>query len=1669
MAEEQVLIRVVGDSRSGVAAVDAVTTSLGEAEVAAKSTQSAAQRMASGVKTRMGQVAGAARSMTLPLIGAGFVVGKMAMDFEDSMNQIKYLVGFSQKQIDDWSNKLLKLAPQLGKSPNELAKALYFVTSSGVDASKALGVVEESAKASALGLGETQQVADAVTSAMNAYSKENLTAAEATNALALAVKFGKGEASSFPPVMGRILPVAAKLGVSFNEVAAGLAATTLQGATTAEAGTGIRAVMTSLLNPTEKAQKMFAEWGTSAEALREELKEKGLLALLGDVSTKAHGNVEAIQEVFPNIRALVSAFNLTGQNADQTKHIFAELNTNTDIVSKGFKELSESPAQEARRAIAGLQADAVKLGTTLISAAAPAVKELTEMLNDPHLTTEQKISKAMETIVDDAAKLAPKIADAGAMLAGDLAKGFLHAWLNSNPLEKLFLGAGALRLIGGPGVFSRIGGMAASGFSSGMKRGLASEGEKVLPAGGGFVGGMKAGMLSIGKTVLALALAQGILSGLGTAITDSRGQNLGDFLHNTGVGFFGSFGIDIGESTAEQFSKGFKTQLHDLATGREGFGLQDTLTPQIEQEATEMAESRISARFPGRGGTNLQAVPQFGDAYGTAMRELQEQVKASYPKAEQMFAGLWDQMKPGEKKFSGEVRRALIQADQLSKHFHLSSPKLDLETNPKGLIELQKNLKELASGAVSSGKDISAVLKQSMHMIASDPNLNGAQAKEAIAAQFKAAAMALAHGFATHTIPETRKNLEKVRRLLNNARLLSGDDPLGLARGFKSSWGHAETISEQSMNKLDDQMKKLPPKARKRAGEAMLQYANELERKGELSKNKVKALESYMAQRWDLMSSQAKTGSGHMMVNVVKNFGSLAEGVGEALGIIRDNTNKGLSKFGVKEIKFALKTAGNLLSFVGLQRGGHLDGHREGDLNPAMLEDGEYVVNKKAVRAVGKRALDEINFGIAPRFAAGGQVEVGGANMSVGQEPIILGDLKALSAELHKIVYVISGYRTPQHSVEVGGFPDDPHTKGEAADIGVGSALRDSMFGVSEAALKRVGLYRPFYPADPNEVNHVQLLAGGAGGARGTASVAASLLPHIGRILMGGEGPLKDMGQADIDKVTKAANELLKKEAGRMGGIGGLNVKTGPIQKMAREMVMGVFGPGEFGYFNALEEQEAGWDPTAVNPESGAAGLAQALPPSKYPPGAWPYTGLQSAKKQLQWMVSYIKGRYGSPAGAMAHENSYGWYSGGGEADHETHHMTPSEKRTAAEKKKHEEEKAQEEHEETKKEHEVNAIAKQILETDFGPLPGTIKGCSEEMGLRKKQLRRMQKLVTNKSSTTIGTNAIEKLKKRISDLKSHRQKLIKAARTKVVKGIAKRALFGPQISNIERAEGHYNIDQQDADKAVALEPQELDDAYVAGEEKKYNKVLNDELNWRNVIVEAQNVASNSIESMRVQIEEIESTRRAAPKVFANEKYKIPGLKQAIKDSITMRDDTWENELIQLQGFGGGHAILTSLPAMMGGPGHLIFDTQNTVRELGLKEDTSDTSNRDAMLELEREQALNALKAANLRNVHLGTIDSFLHEVTGLPFVGAFEKGGVAPLASGQAGLAVLHGPETIIPEGSTLAGEGSILNLHLYGDMRDIVHAHMGDYQKTVDRDMGRKFRKMTFAPGRGS
>jgi hypothetical protein len=102
-----------------------------------------------------------------------------------------------------------------------------------------------------------------------------------------------------------------------------------------------------------------------------------------------------------------------------------------------------------------------------------------------------------------------------------------------------------------------------------------------------------------------------------------------------------------------------------------------------------------------------------------------------------------------------------------------------------------------------------------------------------------------------------------------------------------------------------------------------------------------------------------------------------------------------------------------------------------------------------------------------------------GTSQTEGELPALTAALNALGKALGVTIYGISGYRSPAHSVAVGGFANDPHTQGKAEDIGVNSLLRSSAAQISEAQLARYGLYRPFDPSDDpgnSEVNHIQLI-----------------------------------------------------------------------------------------------------------------------------------------------------------------------------------------------------------------------------------------------------------------------------------------------------------------------------------------------------------------------------------------------------------------------------------------------------------------------------------------------------------------------------------------------------------------------------------------------------------------
>ncbi|GIH77295.1 transglycosylase SLT domain-containing protein [Planobispora longispora] len=80
----------------------------------------------------------------------------------------------------------------------------------------------------------------------------------------------------------------------------------------------------------------------------------------------------------------------------------------------------------------------------------------------------------------------------------------------------------------------------------------------------------------------------------------------------------------------------------------------------------------------------------------------------------------------------------------------------------------------------------------------------------------------------------------------------------------------------------------------------------------------------------------------------------------------------------------------------------------------------------------------------------------------------------------------------------------------------------------------------------------------------------------------------------------------------------------------------------QWGCLEKLWMKESGWNERAMNRSSGAYGIPQSLPGHKMASAGSDWQ--TNPATQIEWGLSYIKGRYGSPCGAWAHSQAKGWY-----------------------------------------------------------------------------------------------------------------------------------------------------------------------------------------------------------------------------------------------------------------------------------------------------------------------------------------------------------------------------------------------------------------------------------------
>ncbi|AUV61427.1 tape measure [Pontimonas phage phiPsal1] len=356
-----------------------------------------------------GVAAGVATGAVAAIGGIATAATRMASEFETSFAKIQGLVGVSTEEIGKLEEAAIRLGPQFGKSAQEAADALFFITSSGLRGAEAVDVLEASLKASAAGLGDVEPIANAATAAMNTYGAENLSGADAVDALTEAVRLGQLAPAELSGALGKVIPIAKELGVSFEETTGLVAGLTRGGLSASEAVTGVRGAMQAVLKPTGEAADMLEQYGTSTGEVRSMIEDDGLLATFGHLREMFAGNEEDFTRLIGSQEGLNAVLAMTGEASEEYTDIVSQMTDEVGALDEAFGAVEQTAGFKFDKAMETAKASLLPVGETLLDIGSKLLDDLMPTIELLAPLFEETFAVLEEPLAEMAALIPPVI------------------------------------------------------------------------------------------------------------------------------------------------------------------------------------------------------------------------------------------------------------------------------------------------------------------------------------------------------------------------------------------------------------------------------------------------------------------------------------------------------------------------------------------------------------------------------------------------------------------------------------------------------------------------------------------------------------------------------------------------------------------------------------------------------------------------------------------------------------------------------------------------------------------------------------------------------------------------------------------------------------------------------------------------------------------------------------------------------------------------------------------------------------------------------------------------------------------------------------------------------------------------------------------------------------
>ncbi len=249
--------------------------------------------------------------------------------YKEFDKQLRNIGTLGVKNFEEFRNAAIDIAVKVPDTVAGVTEAVYNAISSGAievvdgfaDIEGGMKFVEQASKLAVAGLTDTNAAVRSLSAVLNAYGESTQAAERYSDILFNTVNKGVTSIPELNSSLANVVPTAAAFGVKFDEIAAAIAAMTLQGEMTSTSTTKLRQALVELAKPGEQLKKIMEEAGVSLESLKAE----GLQVTMQKLGEAMEAAGLKATQVFSSVEAAGAALALSGAENSQR---FAEvLNT----------------------------------------------------------------------------------------------------------------------------------------------------------------------------------------------------------------------------------------------------------------------------------------------------------------------------------------------------------------------------------------------------------------------------------------------------------------------------------------------------------------------------------------------------------------------------------------------------------------------------------------------------------------------------------------------------------------------------------------------------------------------------------------------------------------------------------------------------------------------------------------------------------------------------------------------------------------------------------------------------------------------------------------------------------------------------------------------------------------------------------------------------------------------------------------------------------------------------------------------------------------------------------------------------------------------------------------------------------------------------------------------